>query len=59
MSFIKRYSNIRRGGIVFTGNTLGLSKLTNANRAGTQGSKSCNGLPTCEPCSWCKHSCRI
>lgn len=38
MSFIKRYSNIQRGGIVFTGNTLGLSKLTNANRAGTQGS---------------------
>ncbi len=31
MSFIKRYTNIQRGGIVFTGNTLGLSKLTNAN----------------------------
>lgn len=27
MSFINRYSDIRRGGIVFTGNTLGLSKL--------------------------------
>lgn len=38
MSFINRYSDIRRGGIVFTGNTLGLSKLTNANRAGVQGS---------------------
>lgn len=36
MSFINRYSYIRRGGIVFTGNTLGLSKLTNANRAGVK-----------------------
>lgn len=26
MSLILRYSDIRRGGIVFTGNTLGLSK---------------------------------
>ena len=38
MAFIKRYSDIRRGGIVFTGNTLGLSKLTNATSAGVQGS---------------------
>ncbi len=38
MSFINRFSDIRRGGIVFTGNTLGLSKLTNALRAGVQGS---------------------
>lgn len=38
MSFFNRYSDIRRGGIVFTGNTLGLSKLTNAFRAGVQGS---------------------
>ncbi len=38
MAFIKRFSDIRRGEIVFTGNTLGLSKLSNANRAGTQGS---------------------
>ena len=38
MAFIKRFSDIRRGDIVFTGNTLGLSKLTNANSAGTLGS---------------------
>ncbi len=38
MSFIKRYSDIKKGGIVFTGNTLGLSKLTNSNRAGVLGS---------------------
>lgn len=38
MAFIKRYSDIRRGGIVFTGNTLCLSKLTNATSAGVQGS---------------------
>ncbi len=38
MAFIQRYSAIRKGGIVFVGNTLGLSKLTNANRAGLTGS---------------------
>ena len=38
MAFIKRYSAIKKGGIIFTGNTLGLSKLSNLNRAGLQGS---------------------
>lgn len=28
MAFIKRYSTIRKGGINFIGNTLGLSKIT-------------------------------
>ena len=32
MAFIKRYSTIRKGGINFIGNTLGLSKITNVNR---------------------------
>ena len=34
MAFIKRYSTIRKGGINFIGNTLGLSKITNVNRGG-------------------------
>lgn len=38
MSFIQRFSNIRRGGIVFTGNTLGLSKRDNLNQSGLLGS---------------------
>lgn len=38
MAFIQRFSSITRGGIVFIGNTLGLSKLTNANQPGIQGS---------------------
>ena len=38
MAFIQRYSAIRKGGIIFTGNTLGLSKINNANRAGVTGS---------------------
>ena len=38
MAFIQRYSAIKKGGIVFVGNTLGLSKLTNVNRAGLTGS---------------------
>lgn len=38
MAFIKRFSTIERGGIVFTGNTLGLSKLSNSISAGVQGS---------------------
>ena len=38
MPFIQRYSDVKKGGIVFGGNTLGLSKLTNQNAPGTQGS---------------------
>lgn len=38
MAFIQRFSTIDRGGIRFIGNTLGLSKLANANSAGTLGS---------------------
>lgn len=38
MAFIQRYSSLQRGGISMTGNTLGLSKLSNALLAGTQGS---------------------
>lgn len=38
MAFIKKISDIKKGNIVFTGNTLGLSKLSNANKAGIQGS---------------------
>lgn len=38
MAFIQRFSTIERGGIRFIGNTLGLSKLANANSAGTLGS---------------------
>ena len=38
MSLILRYSDIRRGGIVFTGNTLGLSKRQDQNLSGTLGS---------------------
>lgn len=38
MAILLRYTNIKNGGIVFTGNTLGLSKLANANSAGTVGS---------------------
>lgn len=38
MPILQRYSNIKNGGIVFIGNTLGLSKATDANRAGTLGS---------------------
>lgn len=38
MAFIQRYSTIRKGGISFTGNTLGLSKRTNLNQSGTLGS---------------------
>ncbi|MBD5584868.1 MAG: DUF11 domain-containing protein [Clostridia bacterium] len=38
MPFIQRYSDVKKGGIVFTGNTLGLSKATNQNAPGTQGS---------------------
>lgn len=38
MAFFNRYSTTTRGGIRFIGNTLGLSKLTNQNAAGLEGS---------------------
>ncbi|MDE7401699.1 MAG: DUF11 domain-containing protein [Clostridia bacterium] len=38
MPFIQRYSDVKKGGIVFTGNTLGLSKAPNQNAPGTEGS---------------------
>lgn len=38
MAFIQRYSTIERGGIRFIGNTLGLSKISNALSAGALGS---------------------
>lgn len=38
MAFIQRYSSIKKGGISFIGNTLGLSKRTNANNSGVLGS---------------------
>ena len=38
MAFVKRFSTIRRGGISFIGNTLGLSKFSNLNSAGLLGS---------------------
>jgi uncharacterized repeat protein (TIGR01451 family) len=37
-AYIKRYSTIANGGMTFTGNTLGLSKRTNSNRPGSNGS---------------------
>lgn len=38
MPFIQRYSDVKKGGIVFTGNTLGLSKASNLNAPGLGGS---------------------
>lgn len=38
MPFIQRYSDVKKGGIVFVGNTLGLSKAANQNAPGTEGS---------------------
>ena len=38
MPILQRYSNIKNGGIVFVGNTLGLSKAPNANSPGVLGS---------------------
>lgn len=38
MPIIERFSTIKNGGIVFTGNTLGLSKAANATAPGTLGS---------------------
>lgn len=36
--YINRYSTTNRGAVTFTGNTLGLSKQSNANAPGTAGS---------------------
>lgn len=38
MPFVRRYSDVKKGGIVFTGNTLGLSKAAGATAPGTEGS---------------------
>lgn len=38
MPFIQRYSDVKKGGILFCGNTLGLSKAPNQNAPGTEGS---------------------
>ena len=38
MPFIQRYTDVKKGGIVFCGNTLGLSKAANQNAPGTDGS---------------------
>ncbi len=38
MPFVQRYSDVKNGGVVFTGNTLGLSKAPNQNAAGVTGS---------------------
>ena len=38
MPIIERYSAIKNGGIVFTGNTLGLSKAANVASPGVLGS---------------------
>lgn len=38
MPFVNRYSDVKKGGIVFCGNTLGLSKASNQNAPGTEGS---------------------
>ncbi|MDE7215402.1 MAG: DUF11 domain-containing protein, partial [Clostridia bacterium] len=38
MPFIQRYSDVKKGGIVFCGNTIGLSKAANQNEPGTDGS---------------------
>ena len=37
MPFIQRYSDVKKGGILFCGNTLGLSKTPNQNAPGTEG----------------------
>lgn len=36
--YLKRYSTVANGGVTYTGNTLGLSKISNANNPGTLGS---------------------
>lgn len=38
MPFVQRYSDIDHGGIIFCGNTLGLSKASNLNAPGVEGS---------------------
>lgn len=38
MPFIQRFSDVKKGGITFCGNTLGLSKASNQNAPGTEGS---------------------
>ena len=38
IAFIKRFFDIKKGNIIFIGNTLGLSKFNNLNQAGLQGS---------------------
>lgn len=38
MPFIQRYSDVKKGGITFSGNTLGLSKAPNQNVPGVTGS---------------------
>lgn len=38
MPFLQRYSDVKKGGITFSGNTLGLSKAPNQNAPGTEGS---------------------
>lgn len=38
MPFIERYTNVKNGGILFCGNTLGLSKIANQTAPGTEGS---------------------
>ncbi len=37
MPFIQRYSDVKKGGILFCGNTLGISKTPNQNAPGTEG----------------------
>ena len=36
MPFIQRYSDVKKGAIVFTGNTLALSKIANAFNLGSK-----------------------
>lgn len=38
MPFVQRYSDVKKGAIIFAGNTLGLSKAANSNSPGTEGS---------------------
>ena len=36
MPFVQRYSDVKKGAIIFAGNTLGLSKAANSNSPGTE-----------------------
>lgn len=38
MPFVRKYSGVKKGGIVFTGNTPGLSKAAGTTAPGTEGS---------------------